>query len=251
VTEKHSAEQNPDRTTNLASLIDSIRFRLGRSVTRSDDACRGLSGWNGAWLAVLKWVALVGACAAWGLGIDLTVRSHLGVAPWEVFHLALSTRSGISQGRIGIAASLLIVVLSFISARIKPGWATLVLGFCVGLFIDLWYLVVPRPNALGVRLFMLLSGIATVGFATALYLRLDLGAGPRDSAMFAVAKLTGRSLRLSRTLIELTVLATGIALGGPFGVGTLIYALTVGPVVQFFLKLLRVQPGSITRNDAP
>jgi uncharacterized membrane protein YczE len=210
---------------------------------------RGSPHSNRISLAIVKWIALICACAVWGLGIDLTVRSHLGVAPWEVFHLALSGRSGISQGRVGITASLLIVIFSFLSARIKPGWATLVLGFSVGFFIDLWYPHVPQPQEMAMRLVALLGGIVIVGFATALYLRLGLGPGPRDSAMFAVAKLTGRSLRVSRTLLEVTVLATGIALGGPFGVGTLIYSLTIGPVVQFFLRLLRVETGAITQND--
>jgi uncharacterized membrane protein YczE len=199
---------------------------------------------------VARWVALFLACAVWGFGVVLTLRSQLGVAPWEVLHVALSARSGISIGRVGQIVSLIIVVLAYLVADIKPGWATVVLGFLVGFFIDYWYRYVPESTLLGIRIAMLLGGIVIIGFATGLYLHLGFGAGPRDSAMLAVGELTGRSLRASRTLLEVTVLATGTVLGGPLGIGTLIYALTVGPAVQFFLWLLGMPSRTIRGEDS-
>ena len=191
-----------------------------------------------------RWFALVSGCVAWGLGIDLTVKSDLGVAPWEVFQVAVSRLSGISLGHTGQIIGLILVVLTYVLARIKPRLGTVMVLFFVGSFIDLWYPYVPEFESLGLRIVTLLAGIVIIGFATGLYLRADLGAGPRDAAMFAICKLTGKSVRVSRTLLEVTVLVTGTVLGGPIGAGTLIYALSIGPVVQFFLRLLGVRPQS-------
>jgi len=191
-----------------------------------------------------RWLVLFAGCAVWGLGIVLTVKGHLGVAPWEVLQVAVSRLSGLTLGRVGQIIGLLLVVLSYLAARIKPKAATLVTLFFVGCFVDVWYPYVPEVDQLGWRIVMLLGGTIVIGFATALYLRADLGAGPRDGAMFAICELTGSSVRLARTVLELSALVLGIALGGPSGWGTVVYALIIGPIVQLFMRLLGANPRS-------
>jgi uncharacterized membrane protein YczE len=187
-----------------------------------------------------RWLVLFVGCVIWGLGIALTIRGRLGVAPWEVLQVAVSRLSGLSLGRVGQLIGLLLVVLTYLAARIKPRWATLVTMFFVGFFVDVWYPYLPDVDQLGWRIVMLLGGTVVIGFATGLYLRADLGAGPRDGAMFAICRLTGSSVRLARTLLELIALALGVALGGPLGWGTLAYALIIGPIVQIFMRILGV-----------
>lgn len=194
------------------------------------------------WKTAGRWLALFAGCVVWGLGIALTVKGRLGVAPWEVLQVAASRLSGLSLGRVGQLIGLLLVALTYLAARIKPRWATLVTMFFVGFFVDVWYPYVPDVDQLGWRIVMLLGGTVVIGFATGLYLRADLGAGPRDGAMFAVSKLTRSSVRRARTVLELAALALGVALGGPLGWGTLVYALIIGPIVQLFMRILGVSP---------
>lgn len=201
------------------------------------------------WLG--RWSVLVAGCAIWGAGIDLTVKSYLGVAPWEIFQVAVNELSGISLGRVGQLIGLILVVITFLAAHIKPRWGTLTTLFLVGSFVDIWYPYVPEVQPLAGRVLMLLAGIGMIGLATGLYLKVDLGAGPRDAAMFAICKLTGKSVRFARTSMEVFILVVGTLMGGPFGVGTIVYALTIGPVVQFFLRLLRVEHESLWKNEVP
>jgi uncharacterized membrane protein YczE len=127
---------------------------------------------------------LVAGCAIWGAGIDLTVKSHLGVAPWEIFQVAVNELSGISLGRVGQLIGLVLVVITFLAAHIKPRWGTLITLFLVGSFVDIWYPYVPEVQPLAGQVLMLLAGIGMIGLATGLYLKANLGAGPRDAAMF-------------------------------------------------------------------
>jgi uncharacterized membrane protein YczE len=192
---------------------------------------------------------LVAGCAIWGAGIDLTVKSHLGVAPWEIFQVAVNELSGISLGRVGQLIGLVLVVITFLAAHIKPRWGTLITLFLVGSFVDIWYPYVPEVQPLAGQVLMLLAGIGMIGLATGLYLKANLGAGPRDAAMFAICKLTGRSVRFARTSLEVLILVVGTLMGGPFGVGTIVYALTIGPVVQFSLRLLRVEYEPLWKDE--
>lgn len=195
-----------------------------------------------AWRTAARWLALFAGCVVWGLGIAMTVKGRLGVAPWEVLQVAVSRLSGLSLGRVGQLIGLLLVVLTYLAARIKPKWATLITMFFVGFFVDVWYPLLPDAEQLGWRISMLLGGTVVIGFATGLYLRADLGAGPRDGAMFAVCKLAKSSVRRARTGLEVAALVLGVALGGPLGWGTLAYALMIGPVVQWFMRLLGARP---------
>lgn len=188
-------------------------------------------------------------CVVWGLGIVLTVKGHLGVAPWEVFQVAVSRLSGVSLGRVGQLIGLFLVVLTYAAARIRPNWATFVTMFFVGFFVDVWYPLVPEASGLVAQGAMLIGGTVVIGFATGLYLRANLGAGPRDGAMFAICQLTGATVSVARTGLEVFVLLIGVLLGGPIGLGTLVYALIIGPIVQFFLKLLGAPTQLAVRSE--
>jgi uncharacterized protein len=211
--------------------------------SRPNDSPEAPASRLAAWRTMAgHWLALFAGCVVWGLGIAMTVKGRLGVAPWEVLQVAVSRLSGLTLGRVGQLIGLLLVVLTFLAARIKPKWATLVTMFFVGFFVDIWYSRLPDVEQLGWRIVMLLGGTVVIGFATGLYLRADLGAGPRDGAMFAICKLTKSSVRRARTILEIAALALGVALGGPLGWGTLTYALIIGPIVQLFMRLLNVRP---------
>lgn len=195
-----------------------------------------------------RWAELLIGCVIWGAGIDFTIKSHLGVAPWEVFQVAVSNLSGISLGRVGQMMGLSLVLLTYVMARIKPRLGTVMSLVLVGAFVDIWYPYIPEVQSPIWKVPSMLAGIVMIGFATGLYLKADLGAGPRDAVMFAVCKLTGKSVRFARTSLEVFILITGTLLGGPIGLGTAIYAAMIGPVVQFFLKVLNVRHESLWKD---
>lgn len=176
----------------------------------------------------LPW-ALLGM-AGLGLGIALTVRAELGLGPWDVLHQGIAERTGVGIGVAGILAGV-VVLLVAVPLGAKVGVATLVNVVFVGLVIDGALAVLPEVHLIPLRVVLLAVGVASGGLGTALYLVPRLGAGPRDGLMTALAA-RGPSVRLVRTGIELTALALGVILGGTVGIGTVVWALAVGPVVQ-------------------
>lgn len=176
----------------------------------------------------LPW-SLVGM-AGLGLGIALTVRADLGLGPWDVLHQGIAERTGVGIGVGGILVGIVVMAIAYpLGARV--GVTTVINVVLVGLVVDGTLAVLPNVEPLAVRVGLLLAGVASGGLGTALYLVPCLGPGPRDGLMTALAA-RGPSVRLVRTGIELTALALGIALGGSVGLGTVVWALLVGPVVQ-------------------
>lgn len=172
----------------------------------------------------------------------LMINSELGLDPWNVFHQGLSELTGLSIGTVTIAVGVLVLLL-WIPLRQRPGLGTVSNALVVGLVVDATLALMPAGGSLGVRAGMLVAGIVANGAATGLYLGARLGPGPRDGLMTGyVARRPGRSIRLVRTVIEVTVLALGWLLGGTVGVGTIAYALGIGPLTQVFLPLFTV-PG--------
>jgi uncharacterized membrane protein YczE len=167
----------------------------------------------------------------YGISIATMLSAGLGVDSWDVFHQGLSQRTGISFGWVVNGVSVL-VLLAWIPLRQRPGLGTVANALVVGLVADVALAVLPRPEPLPWQLLMLATGIITNGIATGLYIGAGLGPGPRDGLMTGIAARTGRSIRLVRTLIELSVLAVGWLLGGPVGLGTLLYAVSIGPIAQ-------------------
>jgi uncharacterized membrane protein YczE len=174
---------------------------------------------------------------AYGVSMVMMLQSDLGLMPWDVLHQGLSLQGGWPMGRVTIAVSFA-VLLMWIPIRQKPGFGTLCNAVVIGLVFDLvngWLgdRLVDAP--LASRAALLAGGIVLNGAATAAYLGARFGPGPRDGLMTGLVRRTGRSVRLVRTLIEGSVLASGFLLGGTLGLGTVAYMLLIGPLIQAML----------------
>jgi uncharacterized protein len=166
-----------------------------------------------------------------GAGEAFLVAADLGVSPWTVLAQGLSLQLGMSVGAATVLTSGVVLVL-WIALRQPPGLGTLLNAVLVGVFIDLTLVLLPGGIPLGVRAPMVLVGIALVGLGSGLYLTSRLGPGPRDGLMTGLHRRTGLSLRLVRACIEVSAVVIGFALGGTVGVGTVVFALLIGPAVQ-------------------
>jgi len=175
----------------------------------------------------------------YGISIALMLSGGLGVDSWDVLHQGLAQRTGISVGLLINAVSL-VVLVAWIPLRQRPGVGTVANALMVGVVADAALAVVPQPSSFPWQLLMLLAGIAMNGLATGLYIGAGLGPGPRDGLMTGLAARTGLSIRLVRTLIELMVLGAGWGLGGPIGLGTLLYAISIGPISQVTIQLFAI-----------
>jgi uncharacterized membrane protein YczE len=189
--------------------------------------------------------------ALFGLSIALTIESNLGTGTWSVFEVALANITGLSVGTITIIVGFSVLVIA-LALREKVGWGTLGNILSIGLWLDLclWLLPSVKDN-LFLQTAMLLLAVLTQGIASAIYIGVDAGAGPRDSLMLAVHRTTRISLRLARGIIEVSVFLVGWLLGGPAGIGTLVFALLIGPAVQWSFKLFNVRPHKPEAVEAP
>jgi uncharacterized membrane protein YczE len=176
----------------------------------------------------------------YGLSIALMIEGTVGAAPWDVFHQGASLHLPLSFGVVMILASVL-VLLAWIPLRQMPGLGTVANTLLIGPFADLNLALLDTPDNLVLRCAFMLAGVVVCAFATGLYIGAQLGPGPRDGLMTGLARRTGWTIRRVRTCIEIAVLAAGVLLGGVFGVGTIVFALGVGPVTQFFLHRLVVR----------
>lgn len=188
---------------------------------------------------------------AYGVSMALMVESHLGNMPWDVFHQGIARTTGLSIGVIAIIAGA-VVLLLWIPLRQRPGLGTVSNVVVIGLAIDAALFVLPTPGALWLRAVFLVAGVVLCAAATGLYVGARLGPGPRDGLMTGLAA-RGYSIRLVRTGIEVSVVAIGFLLGGTLGIGTIIYAFAIGPLVHIALPRLsvRVPVGEPARPSAP
>ena len=180
--------------------------------------------------------------ALFGLSIAMLIRSNLGTSPWAVLEVAFSNLTGITPGRMSIIVGF-VVLVGALALREKIGWGTLSNILFIGLWEDMFLGMIPSvgDNFL-IQAGMLLAAIFIMGIASAIYIGVDAGAGPRDSLMLALHRTTGVSIRLARGAIEIIVVLVGWLLGGPLGIGTVSFALLIGPSVQWAFKLFHVQP---------
>jgi uncharacterized membrane protein YczE len=162
------------------------------------------------------------------------LRSYLGLMPWDVFHYGVARWLPLSFGGVVIVTGVAVLLL-WVPLRQAPGLGTVANVVVVGIASDVALAVLDRPDALVARVALLLGGVLLNGLASALYIGAQLGPGPRDGLMTGIARRTGWSLRVVRTAIELSVVAVGFALGGTVGVGTALYAVAIGPVIQLFM----------------
>jgi len=185
-------------------------------------------------------VQLYAGLVLFGVSMALLVRAQLGVIPWDVLHQGLSRQLGVSMGSVVIAVSLLLL-LAWIPLRERPGIGTISNALVIGLTLDAALEVLPPVDAVPLRVLLVLTGVFLNAVATASYIGVHLGPGPRDGLMTGLVRRTGRSVRLVRTSIEAAVVLVGWLLGGTVGVGTVVYALAIGPLVQFLLPRLSVR----------
>ena len=185
-------------------------------------------------------VQLYAGLVLYGLSMALLVRSGLGVMPWDVLHQGLARQLGWSLGVVTIVVGAL-VLLAWIPLRERPGLGTVSNVVVIGLALDAALAVLPEPSSLPIRIALVPLGIALNAVATAAYIGVHLGPGPRDGLMTGLVRRSGRSVRLVRTSIEVAVVALGWLLGGTLGVATVLYALTIGPLVHALLPRLAVE----------
>jgi uncharacterized membrane protein YczE len=184
----------------------------------------------------------------YGTSMAFMVESGLGLDPWDVLHQGVARRVGLSLGTVVIATGVL-VLLAWWPLRQRPGLGTVSNVVVIGLAVDAALVLLPAAEAWPAKVGFLVFGVLANGVATAAYIGARLGPGPRDGLMTGLVRVTGRSVRLVRTSIEVSVLATGWLLGGTVGVGTVAYALAIGPVVHVLLPRLTVpEPTSPSRG---
>ena len=190
---------------------------------------------------VRRLVQLYVGLGLYGLSTAMFIRSDLGVDPWDVFHLGVAIQTGMSIGTVIILTGAA-VLLFWVPLRQWPGLGTISNVICIGLAADATMVLIPELTSLPLRIALLVAGIVVNAIATGMYIGAGFGPGPRDGLMTGIHARLGWSIRSVRTSIEVSVLLIGIMLGGSFGVGTVLYALTIGPLIQICLPWFRQKP---------
>ncbi|WP_051688341.1 YczE/YyaS/YitT family protein [Desulfofalx alkaliphila] len=189
---------------------------------------------------VLQYAWFVLGLLVLSLGIVLLVQAWLGPTPWDVLHLGLTNYLPFTFGQVMIGLGVLLVLISWLLGE-KPYTGTLLNMVLIGIFVDIIMQghLLPVPQHLAFRILYMVAGTLACGFATGVYISAKLGAGPRDSLMLALHRITGLRIGAVRTAMEVTVVVVGFLLGGHFGVGTIFFSVTIGWVTEFFLSLFR------------
>lgn len=191
---------------------------------------------------------LVFGLLLYGFTMALMVQAGLGLDPWDVFHEGLTHHVPLTFGQVVIVVGALVLLL-WIPLRQRPGVGTVLNVVLIGLAADAGIALVGTPDALWARIALLVIGVVGNALAAALYIGARLGPGPRDGLWVALVERTGLSVRRIRTGIEVSVLITGFLLGGTVGVGTVLYALAIGPLTQFFLKRVEADAPATGSDD--
>ena len=210
----------PTTSTVLADLGPGAQLRAGRLPRRLSQLLAGL--------------------VLYGVSMAMMIRGALGLDPWDVFHYGLAGHLPLSFGAVVTIVSL-VVLLAWIPLRQAPGVGKIANVLVIGVTSDVILSVLTRPSELWLRALLLVLGIVLNGLASAMYIGAQLGPGPRDGLMTGISRRSGLSIRLVRTVQELAVVGVGFALGGTVGLGTILYALSIGPLVQRFLPRLVVR----------
>jgi uncharacterized membrane protein YczE len=194
-----------------------------------------------------RFLQLLVGLAMYGVSLAMFIRAGLGLDPWDVFHQGLAGKVGLSIGTVVVAVSFLVLLL-WIPLRQRLGIGTLCNAVLVGVFADIGLALIPAFSHLGGQIGMLAGAVVLNGIASACYIGARLGPGARDGLMTGLARRTGWSVRASRTGIEVVVLGAGWLLGGSIGVGTVVYALAIGPLVQLLLPRFTVPENSALKT---
>lgn len=215
-----TTQTTPRPAAQLANLSPAEQLRAGRLGRRLPQLMAGL--------------------VLYGVSMAMMLRSGLGLDPWDVLHYGVATWLPLSFGGVVIATGVAVLLL-WIPLRQMPGLGTVANAVVIGLATDAALALLVTSEGMAARTAMLAGGIVLNGLATALYIGAQLGPGPRDGLMTGLVRRTGWSVRVVRTSIELSVVVTGWLLGGVVGVGTIAYALAIGPLVQMMLPRLVVE----------
>jgi uncharacterized membrane protein YczE len=182
----------------------------------------------------------------YGISSALQVRAALGLDPWDVLHQGIAKHTHHAIGTVVIAIGV-VVLLGWIPLRQRPGVGTISNVVVLGLAMNATLSLLPDQHGYLIRIALLVGGILLCAIATGMYINAGLGPGPRDGLMTGLARRTGVSIRVTRTLLELTVLVTGWLLGGTVGIGTVAFAVSIGPLAQLFLRLFRIDTAEPAR----
>ncbi|WP_445009102.1 membrane protein YczE [Rhodococcus marinonascens] len=185
--------------------------------------------------------ALFAGLWLYGFSMALMITAGLGLDPWDVFHQGIAGRTPLSFGTV-TALTGVGVLLLWIPIRQKPGFGTIANVLVIGVSVDTSLAFLDPVDSLVVRIAMLLGGVVLNAFATVLYIGAGMGPGPRDGLMTGLVARTGLSVRVIRTSIEVVVLSIGWLLGGTVGVGTVVYALGIGPLIQLMMRFGNIYP---------
>lgn len=186
----------------------------------------------------VRLMILLAGLFLYALGISLTVRANIGFSPWDVLHQGISNITGLSFGSISTLVGVTIVILNAFFKE-KIGIGTIANSILIGVFLDVLLPLIPKASSFVLGIPMMLGGLCVIGFATAVYISVGLGSGPRDGLMLVITKKSKKDIALVRNGIELIVTTLGYLLGGPVGLGTLITVLTVGYFVKFAFRLTK------------
>jgi uncharacterized protein len=200
----------------------------------------------------LRLIHVNAGLALFGFSIALQLRAGVGLGPWDVFHQGVSLRTPLTVGQAMVAAGFTVLAFSVLVAKVRPGVGTLLNMLVIGAWVDLFLTWPGFPRAGGWVDGAAMFGIGVLlnGTATGLYLTAGLGAGPRDGFALALAKLLRVTVRRARTLVEVVVVTTGWLLGGSVGVGTIAFALAIGPIMQTSLRRFRFLEAWYARQSA-
>lgn len=182
--------------------------------------------------------------ACFGIGIAFFVRANLGLPPWDVFHQGISGRTGISLGFVLIIVAFLVLLL-WIPLRLRPGIGTLLNAVEIGLVEVVAQKIIPETDNTAIRLLFMACGMIVIAAGSGLYIGAELGPGPRDGLMVGLNARFGISVRLARTVVEISVMITGIVLGGSIGLGTFVFAFGIGPLVQVTLRMFGMKQNAV------
>jgi uncharacterized membrane protein YczE len=186
--------------------------------------------------------------ACFGIGIAFFVKSNLGVPPWDVFHSGVSEHTGLGLGTVLIIVAFAVLLL-WIPLRLRPGIGTILNAVEIGLVENVAQDLLPDTSHIAVRIAFMAAGMLCIAAGSGFYIGAELGSGPRDGLMLGLNKRFGISVRLARTVVEVTVMIIGIFLGGKIGLGTFVFAFGIGPLVQITLKLFRMSNAQVVAAE--
>ncbi len=203
---------------------------------------------------VVRLAALFGGLVLFGLAIVFMLESRLGLPPWDVLHFGIARHTPLSLGVSGIVVGSILVAVTWLAGS-PPGFGTIANTIVIGVSIDVLRSVDAidslSESVLGIRIALLAAGVLLFGVGSAFYIGAEMGAGPRDSLMMVLSRWTGQRIGLVRAAMEITVLISGLALGGIAGIGTLTLAILVGPVVELaFWSLVKLRLATPGRRDS-